>query len=42
MTLFRDIKAAAQRSQYTLLQDTVGAAALCFLLIAMLHVPNFI
>lgn len=42
MTLIKDIAKVAQRSQSTLLQDVIGAAALCVLLVASLHIPHFV
>ncbi|MEP4195883.1 MAG: hypothetical protein ABJL99_09635 [Aliishimia sp.] len=40
MTTLKDIKAIVTRSQTTLLQDAIGAAALSVMLVASLHLPN--
>ena len=41
MTTFKTLKSIALRSQDTLLQDAVGAAALVVMLVVGLHVPAF-
>lgn len=42
MTTLRTIKTIATRSQDTLLQDTVGAAALIVMLVVGLYLPAFV
>ena len=42
MTTLRTIKSIATRSQATLLQDAIGAAALVVMLVATLHLPAFV
>ena len=42
MTTLRTLKAIADRSQDTLLQDAAGAAALVVILVVGLHVPGFV
>ena len=42
MTTLRQIKAVATRTQATLLQDAVGAAALMVMLVVGLHLPQLI
>ncbi|KEJ88378.1 hypothetical protein [Sulfitobacter donghicola] len=39
MTFYRTVKAIAARSQDTLVQDAVGAAALVVMLVVGLHLP---
>ena len=41
MTTLKTLKSIALRSQDTLLQDAVGAAALVVMLVVGLHVPAF-
>ena len=40
MTLLRELKSVAKRSHATLVQDAIGAAALCVLMIVALHMPQ--
>ena len=42
MTTIRTLKAIATRSQDTLLQDALGAAALMVILVVGLHLPGFV
>ncbi|MFK7743997.1 MAG: hypothetical protein AB8B47_02995 [Roseobacter sp.] len=42
MTLLSQIKSIAERSHDTLVQDTIGAAALILMLVVTLHLPSFI
>ena len=42
MTTLRQIKAIANRSQSTLLEDALGAAALMVILVVGLHLPHLI
>ncbi|MEW9920756.1 hypothetical protein AB2B41_14165 [Marimonas sp. MJW-29] len=42
MTTLRTLKAIATRSQDTLLQDAVGAAALVLMLVFGLYLPSFV
>ena len=42
MTLLKDISSTAKRCHDTLLSDIIGAAALCILMIAALHLPQVI
>lgn len=42
MTTLRAVKAIAQRSQDTLLQDALGAAALMVILVVALYLPGFV
>ncbi|WP_415920732.1 hypothetical protein [Tateyamaria sp. SN6-1] len=42
MTTLRQIKAIATRTQGTLLEDAVGAAALMVILVVGLHLPQLI
>ncbi|MGJ8616589.1 MAG: hypothetical protein ACSHWS_07080 [Sulfitobacter sp.] len=42
MTTFKTLKSIATRSQDTLLQDAVGAAALIVMLVVSLHLPAFV
>lgn len=42
MTTLRTLKAIATRSQDTLLQDALGAAALMVILVVGLHLPGFV
>lgn len=42
MTTLLQIKAIASRSHQTLVQDTVGVAALVVMLVVGLHLPTFI
>lgn len=42
MTTLRTIKTIATRSQDTLLQDAVGAAALVVMLVVALYLPAFV
>lgn len=40
--MFHQIKTIAARSEATLLQDAIGAAALMVMLVVGLHLPSFI
>ncbi|WP_257786734.1 hypothetical protein [Sulfitobacter alexandrii] len=42
MTTLKTLKSIAARSQDTLLQDALGAAALVVMLVVGLHLPSFI
>jgi|TARA_B110000908_G_scaffold151560_1_gene186412 hypothetical protein len=42
MTTLRQIKSIAVRSQDTLLQDAIGAAALMVILVVGLYLPSFV
>jgi hypothetical protein len=42
MTTLRQIKTIAVRSQDTLLQDAIGAAALMVILVVGLYLPSFV
>ena len=42
MTTLRQIRAIATRSQNTLLEDALGAAALMVILVVGLHLPQLI
>lgn len=42
MTTLRQIKIIAVRSQDTLLQDAIGAAALMVILVVGLYLPSFV
>lgn len=42
MTTFRTLKSIVSRSQDTLLQDSIGAAALIVMLVVGLHLPAFV
>jgi len=42
MTMLKTLKTIATRSQDTLLQDAVGAAALVVMLVVGLHLPSFV
>ena len=42
MTTLKSLKSIATRSQGTLLQDAVGAAALTVMLVVGLHRPAFV
>lgn len=42
MTTLLQIRAIASRSHQTLVQDTVGVAALVVMLVVGLHLPTFI
>jgi len=42
MTTLKFIKSIAARSQDTLLQDAVGAAALMVMLVVALYLPSFV
>lgn len=42
MKTLNDIKASYERSQATLLQDAMGAAALGVMLMVALHLPSII
>lgn len=42
MVTLQQIKSIAQRSQGTLVQDTLGAVALIVMLVVTLHLPGFI
>ncbi|KIN65184.1 hypothetical protein Z946_4084 [Sulfitobacter noctilucicola] len=42
MTTFKTLKSIATRSQDTLLQDAIGAAALIVMLVVGLHLPAFV
>ncbi|MDW3221394.1 MAG: hypothetical protein R8G34_00665 [Paracoccaceae bacterium] len=42
MTTLLQIKAIASRSHHTLVQDTVGVAALVVMLVVGLHLPTFV
>lgn len=42
MTMLKTLKSIATRSQDTLLQDAVGAAALVVMLVVGLHLPSFV
>lgn len=42
MTTLNTLKTIAKRSQGTLLQDAVGAAALVVMLVVGLHLPGFV
>lgn len=41
MTTLKTLKSIAMRSQDTLLQDAIGAAALVVMLVVGLHMPAF-
>ena len=40
--MLTDLKSALRRSQFTLLQDAVGAVALMVMLVVALHLPAMI
>lgn len=42
MTTFHTVKAIAERSKDTLLQDAAGMAALVVILVVGLHLPSFV
>lgn len=42
MTFYQTVKAIAARSQGTLAQDAIGAAALIVMLVAGLHLPGIV
>ncbi len=42
MTTLKTLKSIAARSQDTLLQDAIGAAALIVMLVVGLHLPAFV
>ena len=42
MTTLKLIKSIATRSQYTLLEDAAGAAALVMMLVVGLHLPALV
>ncbi|MFC6759885.1 hypothetical protein ACFQFQ_10935 [Sulfitobacter porphyrae] len=42
MKMLKTLKTIATRSQDTLLQDAVGAAALVVMLVVGLHLPSFV
>ncbi|QFT60054.1 hypothetical protein FIU94_14580 [Sulfitobacter sp. THAF37] len=42
MTMLKTVKSIAARSQDTLLQDALGAAALVVMLVVGLHLPSFV
>lgn len=42
MTTLRTLKTIATRSQATLLQDALGAAALIVMLVGGLYIPSFV
>ncbi|MBB3994553.1 hypothetical protein GGR95_002199 [Sulfitobacter undariae] len=42
MTFYQTVKAIAQRSQDTLVQDAAGAAALIVMLVVGLHLPALV
>ncbi len=42
MTTLRQIKDIAKRTEATLLQDAIGAAALMVMLVVGLHLPSLI
>ena len=42
MTTLKTLKSIATRSQDTLLQDSIGAAALVVILVVGLYLPSFV
>ncbi|MGB5865815.1 MAG: hypothetical protein WBG95_16120 [Sulfitobacter sp.] len=42
MTFYKTVKAIAARSQNTIVQDAIGAAALVVLLVGGLYIPGLV